>query len=147
MSHDVQWLVAGADSVSSLRPLKSSSSLHSSYDQTMYICASKLFSALQHEPRDDGTYEATQKRKAFKNRDKTIPYIPFESDSDRKMAYELAYTTLKCKYELAYTTLKCKNVRCEPRTKLIITLLQRSPCSEIVSDFRYVCAFVFVIQT
>ena len=62
----------------------------------MYLNASKIFSALQHQPRDDGSYESVQKRKAYKDLDKKIPYIDFEMETERKLTYELAYTTLKC---------------------------------------------------
>lgn len=81
----------------SKRQLRKASSLFSNYDQTMYLHASKIFTALQHQPRDDGTYESAQRRKAHKDINKTIPSMLFETESERKLTYELAYSTLKCK--------------------------------------------------
>jgi len=63
----------------------------------MFLNASKIFTALQHEPRDDGSYEAAQRRKAYKKLDKTVPSVQYESDQERRLTYQLAYTALKCK--------------------------------------------------
>ncbi|XP_067949694.1 putative methyltransferase NSUN7 [Watersipora subatra] len=60
----------------------------------------QVFAVLQHQPRDDGSYESAQKRKAHKNLEKAIPYINFESEADRKATYELAFSALKYQYVL-----------------------------------------------
>lgn len=78
--------------------IKSAKSLlYSKYNQTIFKHATKIFSALQHEPRDEGTYESAQKRKLYKSQSHEIPHIKYENDTDRKLTYELSYSTLKCK--------------------------------------------------
>jgi len=73
--------------------------MFSQYNQTIFVHASQIFSSLQHEPRDDGTYESMTKRREYKNRmGRDLPYISFSDENERRLTYQLAYSTLKCKY-------------------------------------------------
>ena len=81
--------------ITSLKPRRSAA-IYSKYDQTIFLHASKVFASLEHEPRDDGSFEATQKRKQFKSKERRTPFINYQSESDRVLTYTLAYSTLKC---------------------------------------------------
>ena len=68
------------------------------YTQKIYLNAAKVFNALKHESRDELENPYYKKKQDNGDVKVVFPELDFADDTEKRLTYELAFETLKCKY-------------------------------------------------
>lgn len=77
------------------------------YSHQTFINASKIFSTLKHESLEEreNPYLRQKNKNSLTQKVQEIPQLHFVNDQDKRLAFELAFSTLKCKYIFMYIIL------------------------------------------
>ena len=77
------------------------------YSHQTFINASKIFSTLKHESLEEreNPYLRQKNKNSLTQKVQEIPQLHFVNDQDKRLAFELAFSTLKCKYISMYIIL------------------------------------------
>lgn len=69
------------------------------YSHQIFINASKIFSTLKHESLEEreNPYLRKKNKTGLADKVQEIPQLHFVNDQDKRLAFELAFSTLKCK--------------------------------------------------
>ena len=68
------------------------------YTQKIYLNAAQVFSALKHESRDELENPYYTKKQDNGDIEAVFPELEFDDDNEKRLTFELAFETLKCKY-------------------------------------------------
>lgn len=72
------------------------------YSQKIYLNAAKVFNSLKHESREEleNPYYRKREEQLTKQTSSSmaIEELDFEDDNEKRLTFELAFETLKCKY-------------------------------------------------
>lgn len=73
------------------------------YSHKVYSNAAKVFSSLKHESREEQENPYFRRRQSAENgltnsKTRLVPALDFEDDTEKRLTFELAFETLKCKY-------------------------------------------------
>lgn len=66
------------------------------YSHKIFQHAAVIFNALKHEKEEDNAYLKRKRGEQKKDKTPEIPHIDFENAKEKRLAFELAFSALKC---------------------------------------------------